>query len=372
MKKIFLLFISVLLLTGCGKVDKDKLINNFKEKVESCKSYMVESKMEIYNAEDTFEYDIKVLYMDDNYFKVDMVNTLSNHEQIILRNEDEVYVVTPSLNKSYKFVSEWPYNSSQSYILNSLVKDLEADADVEFTTENDNYSLKVDVDYPNNANLSYEKMYFDKDMNLKSVSVYDNEDIIAIKVDFNKIDYKANLKEEDFSVDNLIDEGCCNTNVDANKENNANDEQGNSEDNTESNGSSNEGSSSNSNSNSASSSAETSVLEDIFYPLYVPANTYLKDKETVNTENGQRVILTFNGDKNFVLIEEASREYDEFEIIPVYGDPLMLSNTIGALSSNSLSWTANNVDYYLASNDLSTTEILTIADSLNTTVVLEK
>ncbi len=346
MKKLFLLFISLVLLTGCGKVDKDKLIKDFKDKVESSKAYSLDSKMEIYNAEDTFEYDIKVYYMDDDYFKVDMVNTLSKHEQVILRNNDEVYVVTPSLNKSYKFVSEWPYNSSQSYILNSLVKDILDDDDILFTMEKDGYSLKVDVNYPNNANLKYENIYFDKDMNLKSVNVYDDEDIMAIKVDFNKIDYKANLSDKDFSVDNLIDENCCNTD-DENKENN----EGNGE---------------------GESSEETSSLKDIFYPLYVPANTYLKDKETVNTENGERVILTFNGDKNFVLIEEVSKEYEDFEIIPVYGDPLMLSNTIGALSSNSLSWSVDNVDYYLASNDLSTTEILTIADSLNRTVISEK
>ncbi len=345
MKKILLLFVSILLLTGCGKVDKDKLIKNFKNEVESAKSYTLDSKMEIYNAEDTFEYDIKVSYMDGDYFKVDMLNTLSNHEQIILRNGDEVYVVTPSLNKSYKFVSEWPYNSSQSYILNSLVKDLDADEEIEFNKEEDGYSLIVDVDYPNNANLKYEKIYFDKNMNLKTVSVYDDEDIISLKVEFNKIDYKANLKEEDFSVDNLVDENCCN-NVDDEDE----------ESNTETN----------------INEEETASLKDIIYPLYVPTNTFLKSKETVNTENGERVILTFNGDKNFVIIEEASKVYDDFEIIPVYGDPTMLSNTIGALSTNSLSWSVGNIDYYLASNDLSTSEILTIADSLNQTVLVEK
>lgn len=338
MKKIFLLLISIFLLTGCGKVDKDKLVEDFKDKVESSKSYVVDSKMEIYNAEDTFTYNIKVYYMDDDYFKVDMVNTLSNHEQMILRNNDEVYVVTPSLNKSYKFVSEWPYNSSQSYILNSLVKDIDAATEVKFAEEEDGYSLSVPVNYPNNSNFSYEKIYFDKDKNLKYVCVFDTNDIMAIKVTFSKIDYKANLKESDFDVDKLIEENCCNTD-------DSNDDE----------------------------TKQTSSLEDIIYPLYVPANTYLKGKEMVNTEVGERAILTFNGDKNFVLIEEASKVKDEFEVIPVYGDPMMLNNTIGALSTNSLSWTANNVDYYLASNDLTTAEILTIADSLNgTSTVVEK
>ncbi len=345
MKKILFMLISILLLTGCGKVDKDKLIEEFKDKVESSKAYTVDSKMEIYNAEDTFTYDIKVYYMDDDYFKVDMVNTLSNHEQMILRNNGEVYVITPSLNKSYKFVSEWPYNSSQSYILNTLVKDINDASEVKFMEEESGYSLNVPVVYPNNSNFKYEKLFFDKDMNLKNVCVYDSDDIMMIKVTFNKIDYKANLKESDFDVDKMIDENCCNTEDEKNGDKVENGDE----------------------------SKQTSALEDIIYPLYVPANTYLKGKETINTEDGERVILTFNGEKNFVLIEEASKVKEEFEIVPVYGDPLMLSNTIGALSNNSLSWTSNKVDYYLASNDLSTDEILTIADSLNgSSLVVEK
>ena len=377
MKKLLLLFISIILLTGCGSVDKDKLVSTFKDKVESSKSYTIDSMMEIYNAEDTFTYNIKVSYMDDDYFKVDMVNTLSNHEQVILRNNDEVYVVTPSLNKSYKFVSEWPYNSSQSYILNTLVKDIDEASEVVFAEEEDGYSLKVPVNYPNNSNLSYEVMLFDKDMDLKIVHVYDTEDIVAIKVQFNKIDYKANLKEEDFDVEKLIDENCCNTDVN-NKTENKNTTNGGNKDTSEKNDTMDNKNETDidkedKNKTDQNKSSETSALQDIIYPLYVPANTFLKDKETVNTETGDRVILTFNGDKNFILIEETSKVNNEFEVIPVYGDPMMLSNTIGALSTNSLSWTADNVDYYLASNDLSTSEILTIADSLNgTNLIVEK
>ena len=43
----------------------------------------------------------------------------------------------------------------------------------------------------------------------------------------------------------------------------------------------------------------------------------------------------------------------------------MLSETLGALSSNSLYWTSNNVDFYLSSDKLSGTELLTIAESIS-------
>ena len=137
MKKVLLLLITIMLLTGCGKVDKDKLVDDFVDKVESSKAYYLSGKMEIYNGEDTFSYDVEVSYMDDDYYKVRMVNSINSHEQIILKDTEAVYVVTPSLNKSYKFVSEWPYNSSQAYILNTLVKDIESDQGLEFKEEDD-------------------------------------------------------------------------------------------------------------------------------------------------------------------------------------------------------------------------------------------
>lgn len=344
MKKIIFILCGLFLITGCGSVDKDKVINKFIDEVEGCKSYTLNGNMEIYNNEDTFSYEMDVYYLDDNYFKVEMVNKVNSNEQIILRDNEAVYVVTPSLNKSYKFTSEWPFNSSQAYILNTLVEDVKNDDGVKFEEVDGEFSLKVKVNYPNNSNLIYQKLYFDKNLNLKAVDVFGEDDILAISVKFNKINFKAKLSEKDFNIDAIIDKKV-NSNIEED------DEVLNEQD---------------------SESEETSSLEDVIYPLYVPADTYLNEKEFVNTENGERAILTFNGAKNFVLIEETTVSNEEFETIPVFGDPLLISDTIGILGSNSLSWSNNNVDYYLASNDMSREEILNVANSLNVTEYVGK
>ena len=140
-------------------MDKDKVINNFVDVVESSKSYKLLGDMEIYNDEDTYTYEMEVYYMDDNYFKVNMLNTINKNKQVILRDKESVYVVTPSLNKSYKFTSEWPYNSSQAYILNTLVEDINNDSDIKFEELEKEYVLEVDVNYPNNGDLKYQKIY---------------------------------------------------------------------------------------------------------------------------------------------------------------------------------------------------------------------
>ena len=99
----------------------------------------------------------------------------------------------------------------------------------------------------------------------------------------------------------------------------------------------------------------------------------MTSSETIETDSGNRIILTFSGEKNFVLIEETTKVNGDMEIIPVYGEPVLLSETIGALSANSLSWDSNNISYYLASTELTLAEMKSIADSLgNEKLVLDQ
>lgn len=321
MKKYLVVLLGALCLFGCGKADQSNVKDEFVKDISKKNSYLVKGTMNIISNEDTFSYNVTVAKSNDNY-RVNLVNTINNHEQVILRSNNEVYVVTPSLNKSFKFQSEWPDNGSQAYLLNSLVNDINNDSESKAETDGDGFVISSKVNYPNNANLVSEKIYLDKKSNLKKVEVLDKDGKVKITVNYTSIDFKPTFKDDYFKLESLIDEECC-------------------------------------------KDKETSALmDDIVYPLYLPSNTYLSTKDTVNTESGNRVILTFTGDSPFTLIEEKTVANSEFEIIPVYGEPLMLSETMGALSSNSLYFTSNNVDFYLSSDKLSGNELLTIAESI--------
>ena len=168
MKKIItLLLLCVCFLCGCQKESADTVVDNFTKKVNDTKSYVLKGNMEIYADEETFTYSIEVNYLQDNFYKAIMVNQTNNHEQIILRNSDAVYVITPSLNKSFKFQSDWPNNSSQAYLLSAIVKDMKNDTDKSITEENNQFIIKSSVNYPNNPELKYQKTTLDKDGNIK-------------------------------------------------------------------------------------------------------------------------------------------------------------------------------------------------------------
>lgn len=320
MKKI-LLFLMVILVTGCGKTKLNDVVSSFEKSINKAKSYEIKGTMEILSDEDNFTYDIIVLYKETDNYKVTLINKTNNHEQIILRNEDGVYVVTPSLNKSFKFQSEWPYNSSQSYIPKSIIKDINRDNEAIFKETENGFIITCEVDYPNNDTLTYEKIEFNKNKELKKVSVYDSNDTVRMIVDFVNIDYNKKIDDKEFELTNSLDENCCDE--------------------------------------------TTASIDSIIFPLYIPSETYLQTKETIETDTGNRTILTFSGNKSFILVEEPVSVTKENELIPVYGDPLILNDTIGALSANSFTWRSNNVEFYLTSNNLTENEMLTIASSLN-------
>lgn len=84
--------IFIILITGCSITRADDVIEKLEKKLDKADSYYVEGVMQIINNEDTYDYEVKVSYKRDDYYKIELINTLNNHEQVILKNDEGVYV----------------------------------------------------------------------------------------------------------------------------------------------------------------------------------------------------------------------------------------------------------------------------------------
>ena len=372
----------IFLISGCGKYTEDDIIKDLTKKIENAKAYEITGTMEITNNEDVYTYSVNVGYMEKDNYKISLMNLVNDHEQVILRNSDGVYVVTPSLNKSFKFQSDWPYNNSQVYLLGSILEDLTSDDNRKFEENDDGYLFTSSVNYPNNQKLVKQRVYMDKKLNISEVNVLDENDNTQIKMVFDKIDLKAKFNDNYFDLDQLVKEennSSSNSNTDSNNTNNTNTDKENTNSNTNNNTNSNTNSNTNTDNNSEtgtdsntdtkSSSTEetktTATIEDVIYPMYLPTNTYLTNQETVETEDGERLILTFGGDNPFMLIEETVNALDEHLIIPTSGDFDLLVDTIGVVSDNSINWVSNGIEYYVISDVVETSELLEVARSIS-------
>ena len=227
--------------------------------------------------------------------------------------------------------------------MDSIIEDIQDDKDRKFELINEGYKFESLVNYPNNKKLVKQEVEIDKNLNIKKASILDKEGKLMMKMTFDKINNLLNnstKKEETPKQDNT-----------SSTETNTNQPKTTEEDTEKE--------------NTKTETKQTTTIEDIIYPMYLPDNTYLTSQEKVETESGERLILTFEGDNPFILVEETIHPSDTSLIIPTSGNLEFLSDVIGVVNDNSISWDSNGIEYYVISKTMETSELIEIARSIS-------
>ena len=358
MKKLFIFVSILLLISGCGKYGKKDLINDISKKVNNSDSYHLSGTLDIYRNEEKYSYDVDSSYMKGDYFKVDLINKNNNHKQIILKNQDGVYVLTPSLNKSFKFQSDWPYNNSQIYLLQPIINDINNDTEIKYEENKDGYIITGKVNYSTEKDFVNQKVYIDKDKNIYKVEILDKNDTVKMVLNITDIDYKPSFDNDYFSESKYKVETSEDSN-DNTQKTEENDKEGQKQDTTTN--------TTNEEKKELSSDQTTAHLNEIVYPMYVPTDTYLSGQDVVSTTSGERVILTFNGESSFTVVQENLSNQDTTNY--VYGDPYLILDTVGSITDYSVSWISNGVEYSVLSDTMNIDELLTVAQSISVKAV---
>lgn len=331
MKKKLLMLLAGLMvvfaLSACGSKSQDDVVKELGNKLEDIKGYKADAKMTLQMGTDPQTYDIEVWHKEPTYYRVNLKNAQKDQSQMILRNDDGVFVLTPALNKSFRFQSDWPQNSSQAYLYESLVKDIIEDKEAKFSATKDHYVFETKTRYQNNQILPVQEITLKKsDLSPVSVKVMDPDKNALVTVEFSNVKFNASFDKKDFDMQK----------------------------------------------NMTGAQLEVPVMAEVEeqefsvkYPQMEIAGVNLVDEKEMKTEDGKRVVLTYDGEKSFTLVQEkATVMPTSSTVTSVKGEPVDLGFTIGALSDNTISWTYQGVDYIIASNDLSPEEMSMLARSV--------
>jgi outer membrane lipoprotein-sorting protein len=321
--------LTVLVLAGCGEKSQSDVVQVLEKKIEEMSGYKAKGKMTLQTGSEPQEYEIEIWHKGPTYYRVNLKNSQKEQSQMILRNDEGVFVLTPALNKSFRFQSDWPQNSSQAYLYESLVADILKDTEAKFKVGEDNYVFETKTNYQNNRMLPTQEITFNKkDLSPSVVKVMDTDRNPLVVVEFSSFEFNASFDDNSFDVEK--------------------------------------------NMSSAQIEVPTMAKGDrepfaVKYPLEQPNGVKLVKETEVDTENGKRVILTFDGKKSFTLIQESAEIATPASASTstyVNGHPADLGFTIGAMSESILTWSHDGVDYMLASEDLTEDEMLMVAKSV--------
>jgi outer membrane lipoprotein-sorting protein len=316
---IFLLF-SIFLISGCK--NNQKKVNEFPEIVNNLDSYKITGKLYSMFPTGTKESLITVYFQKPEMYRVEIDNGTSGDKQIILKNNNDVFVLLPSVNKSFKLRSGWPINSSYPYLLQSLSKDYVNDDNKIITKEEKTTTIEMKMKMFDNASASTEKVIFSNETGYpQEVQVFDDNKNLVSRFVYMNIDENPKLDQTLFLKNETM---------------------------------------------TASFETYSSIeyQREKTYPTYYPINTKLEDEKTTVNNNERTYIMTYKGDVNYTIIEQEVIKTEKERTTYLDGDIYILGDAVAVINKSTVTFFQSGMEYLVASNEVNTLELLKMAYSL--------
>lgn len=314
MKKIFgLILLSLLVLVGCKNKDNVDEVTRVTNYLSGLSSYSLTSKMTIQRPDKNVSIQVAVDYLSPAYYKVSFKG---DNEQLIIKNDTGVYVITPSLNKEFRFDSNWPLNSSHAYLLEAINKDIKADAEAKGSLDGTNIVIECKITHKTNQKLNRMKYICEANFKPKKTVFLNDKNEECIVVDFDTFTPNSNLGKDNFNEKKYL-------------------------------GTQEE----------RPSEEETSLTLTAGY--VVEGSTLSSSSKKDNT-----TILCYSGESAYTIIVSLVEISDEVVAIDSYDSIEFLACGLGFINENTMKFYNGNYEITIFSNQLSIDDYINVANSI--------
>lgn len=303
--------------------DEQDAKNTFLMKISETKGYKATGIMETFFENGRKQSDFTVLCKNNDYLKVVMSSVDNNDKQIVLKNKEGVFVLVPSVNKTFKLRSSWPENASYPYLLSSLAKDIVNDKDTIITNNDSTFTVQTKTKMHTDAEAVNQKIIFSTKTKLPTeVLVYEADGDLFIRVVFTSIELDCNIDDSEFKIEDSMMEAYLTI-------------------------------------------GDSKMFENKSFslPNYCPNGLKLKTNENVIKGDTARAVMLFSGEKNLTIIQEKLNYTEKISMTAEQGDIIMVMGVFAINNSNYLRFIYEGIDYTIASNSLSKNELINVSSS---------
>ncbi|MCF7756027.1 DUF4367 domain-containing protein [Paenibacillus xylanexedens] len=376
------------LLAACGKKDAAAVVKDLNEVVGEMESYQGAGVMTLHTGDTPQQYKVEVWHQKPSYYRIALTNAKKDVTQIVLRNDEGVFVLTPSQNKSFRFQSNWPDNQGQVYLYETLIRSITGDTTRQFADEKESYVFDVAANYNTHA-LVRQKIWLNKsDYAPKQVEVSDSNANVVVDVKFDSFKFGAAFEKDAFDMQRNMtaatkEGGQTGTDsgvTPAEQTGEGGKEPANPQTAPEPDGAVTDGQSGvggdteqqgTEGAATGQEGEEPTLAEPegadsfgVIQPTYAPEGVQLKDDQILEEAGDYSVMLRYEGTYNYTIFE--ARPQDRaVSLAP--SRVLDLGFTLGMVSGDALqtlTWTTDGIEYRITSADLPDNEMVRIATSM--------
>ncbi|MGC5325324.1 LolA family protein, partial [Brevibacillus sp. SYSU BS000544] len=172
---IVLLLVFSVFAGGCfGQKTPEDVVEDLGGTLDKITGYKTNAVLTLKTGSTPQQYDVQVWYAKPTNYRVALTSKQRNITQIILRNDEGVFVLTPHLNKSFRFQSGWPENNGPLYLYETLVRSIVDDAERQLKMDNKQYLFEVKANYSGNRSLTKQKIWLTEDFKPTKAEIMDS------------------------------------------------------------------------------------------------------------------------------------------------------------------------------------------------------
>ncbi|HEU4962748.1 MAG TPA: DUF4367 domain-containing protein [Bacilli bacterium] len=325
MKKVYLVLITVLVLSlalfGCGTRDQETVMKDLAQVQKDLTSYQSQATMTVTANNTTQKYSIETWYKAPNFYRIALGNQQKEITQVIVRNEEGIFVVSPQLKKSFRFKGDWAENQGHVYLYHAVLDRILKAKETDFDTAEGKYIFTLNMEPENPLVAKQQITLADSNYAPKQVALLDKNKNAVVSVDYESFKTGVEFKDDAFTPEAAM---------------------------------------------TLAPEDATPVMAGakdfgIIEPRYVPSGVKLAEpRETKNS-----ILLQFQGDTPFSIIEERPAakvaSLSEGELVDLWGNTGVITGQAG--DYRSLHWIHNGVEFSLTGK-MAVDEMVKIAQSM--------
>ncbi|GGJ04010.1 sporulation protein YdcC [Alicyclobacillus cellulosilyticus] len=305
---------------GCGVPGKQDVVHKLRAEAASLErqNYKSEALMTVQMDNSAQTYYIETWYEGPDTYRIALGDANKNINQVIVRNPSGMFIVSPALQKVFRFNGNWAQNQGHIYLYDQILAQIIQDANVKVGKNQGLYTFDLPISPANDVVVREHVVLDAKTLHPKQVVLYDKDGKAVVTIQFQKFETGVQFAPDAFNPHQIA----------------------------------------------AQKPAQQTMAADMQFGYVEPDETFGARQTIAYPEEADQYLLRYSGAHGFTLQESRPAPgvfgFPSAQLVDLYGVPAVYTGT-PASHAHELIWINNGIEYDLASSDLTLGQMKEVA-----------